>query len=121
MLADLATSGVGRLHPLYLTLEWHRHSKLSDPAERLLAQRLDGSFNKYPNRCYDGSCNLSVGDASTLQSSLEKTLAYMLHRAGITYVDQYFDVINGRKVPVPTVWDRTRGRRDALISAGAMR
>ena len=45
MLADLATSGVGRLHPLYLTLEWHRNSKLSDPAERLLAQRLDGSFN----------------------------------------------------------------------------
>ena len=118
MLSDLATSGVGRELDLYLTLEWHRGSKEQFYAAELPHMRmLDARFARYPNRCYDGSCNLTVGDRSVLMDSLEKTLAFMLHRAGITYVDAYFDVpANGKggKTPSEQAWSRTRERRAAL-------
>ena len=118
MLSDLATSGVGRELDLYLTLEWHRGSKEQFYAAELPHMRmLDARFARYPNRCFDGSCNLTVGDRSVLMDSLEKTLAFMLHRAGITYVDAYFDVpANGKgsKTPSEQAWSRTRERRAAL-------
>ena len=59
----------------------------------------------------------------TLQvSGLEKTLAFMLHRAGITYADAYFDVSGkGGKVPSEQDWGHTRARRAALLDADARR
>ena len=58
-------------------------------------------------------------------AGLEKTLAFMLHRAGITYVDAYFDTpppgAKGGKTPSPQEWNRTRERRAALLDAGALR
>lgn len=42
----------------------------------------------------------------------------MLHRAGITYVDAYFDVPaggKGGKTPSEQAWSRTRERRASLL------
>lgn len=113
MLSDLAVSGVGQQMDLFLTLEWHRKAAAGflGPAELQHMHMLDDRFIRYPNRCGDGSCALSVGENSTLHGSLEKTLAFMLHRAGITYVDAYFDVVpKAGKVPSPQEWGRTRQR-----------
>jgi hypothetical protein len=122
LLSDLATSGVGRHMDLYLTLEWHRSAKVVflGEAQRQHMAMLDMRFGRYPNRCFDGSCPLSVGDNSTLEAALEKTLAFMLHRAGITYVDAYFDLQQGRKVLSEQAWGATRERWGALQRAGAL-
>ena len=114
MLSDLAVSGVGQQMDLFLTLEWHRKSAAGflGPAELEHMEMLDHRFLRYPNRCGDGSCALSVGQNSTLHGSLEKTLAFMLHRAGITYVDAFFDILpKAGKVPSPQEWGRTRQKR----------
>ena len=53
---------LGRELDLYVTLEWHRNSKAQFYAAELLHMRmLDARFARYPNRCFDGSCNLTAG------------------------------------------------------------
>ena len=130
VLSDLATSGVGRFMHLFLTLEWHRASKAQvlGPRELEHIRMLDRRFLHYRTRCYDGSCKFPPGAygvnesteaaaQGTLQGGLEKTLAYMLHRAGITYVDAYFTV-NGtsrtagrQKQPSAQTWSATQDRK----------
>jgi hypothetical protein len=119
-LTDLAVSGIGQSMELYLTLEWHRNRKPAILGVRELAfmQMLDERFLRYPYRCSDGSCTgdngaLSVrAENGTLEGGLEKVLAFMLHRAGITYVDAFFDVKNRRKEPSAQSWESTRQRRN---------
>ena len=103
---------------------------------------LDNRFMHYPTRCWDGSCKhegrkyYRKGENSTLEGSLEKTLAFMLHRAGITYVDAFFDVRerehNGEvkgdadgaarhvKIPSPQNWTATRERRTGFAALGQL-
>lgn len=135
VLSDLATSGVGRAMELYLTLEWHATTKaqMLGLREQSHMHLLDERFLFYPIRCWDGSCkddgpNGRQGENSTLEGSLEKTLAFMLHRAGITYVDAYFDIVSSkrpsgaaeepgksrRKVASPQNWTATRVRRESF-------
>lgn len=118
ILPDLATSGLGRQMQLYLTVEWHRQVKASSlgSRERAHMAMLDDAFLRYPYRCGDGSCagthqaNAPVPELirlanSTLEGNLEKTLAYMLHRSGITFVDAF----NHRRED-PAIWNATRHR-----------
>ena len=120
ILPDLATSGIGRDMNLYVTLEWHRHVKDSflGPPELAHMAMLDNRFARYFWRCGDGSCSVvddrgymspHVRGANTsLRLNLEKTLTYMLHRAGITYVDGY-----NHKHGNPADWNATRQRNHA--------
>ena len=124
-LFDLATSGVGRAMNLYLTLEWHRAAKRAflGTRERAHMAMLDDRFHRFSRRCGVGSCNFgpeSFGDNSTLEEALEKSLVYMLHRAGVTYVDAYFDIpphsskTNPFSHSSPQDWNATRERRESF-------
>ena len=124
-LTDLAVSGIGQSMELYLTLEWHKGAKANALGGRELAfmRMLDHRFGRHPFRCGDGSCGYDSKaihvDNSTMEGGLEKFLAFMLHRAGITYVDAFFDVINGRKVPSAQSWEFTRERRARIGSSSS--
>lgn len=103
ILADLATSGVGRSLHVFVAVEWHRHAKtrLISAEERTYMQALDDEFRRYVLRGPGGSATsnppsryslrIAAAANSSLEGSLEKVLVYMLHRAGITYVDSYFE------------------------------
>ena len=117
ILSDLATSGLGRRMELYVTVEWHRHvkAKFLGSNERAHMTMLDTAFYRHPFRCGDGSCGPSNPNAtateimrlanSSIEGNLEKTLAYMLHRAGITYVDAF-----NHQRKDPAFWNGTRHR-----------
>ena len=119
ILPDLATSGVGRLMNLYLTLEWHRNVKQAwlGSREKKHMRLLDDTFVRYPIRCGDGSCSMkSIGEVarltnSTLMGTLEKTLTYMLHRAGITYADAFNHKLSAEG---PGLWNATRARLEDM-------
>ena len=116
ILSDLATSGIGRRMPLYVTVEWHRHvrANMLGSRERQHMAMLDDAFFRYPYRCGDGSCSGAMSEVrrkanSTIEGNLEKTLAYMLHRAGITFVDGL-----DRKPQDPAFWNATQHRKVQL-------
>ena len=121
-LTDLAVSGIGQSMELYLTLEWHKGAKANALGGRELAfmRMLDHRFGRYPFRCGDGSCGFGTRvDNSTMEGGLEKFLAFMLHRAGITYADAFFDVSNGRKALSAQSWEFTRERRARIGSSNS--
>ena len=136
VLSDLATSGIGRLMDLFVTVEWHRGSKegFLGPRQRAHMSMLDDQFLRYPYRCGTGQCTRTGATAAeeeavdkkladsrkqrsfdTLEGSLEKSLAFFLHRAGITYVDAYF-AVSAAKVKSfrPQDWNATRERRSSF-------
>ena len=129
VLPDLITSGLGREMLLTLTLEWHVGAKKQflGEKERGHMQMLDHRFLQYPFRCGNGVC----GDGrvrfanSTLESTLEKSLAFYLHRAGITFADAYFDVPQnaGKRTAIklrsPQNFTATRERRSRFDGLGA--
>jgi FkbM family methyltransferase len=138
VLSDLATSGIGRMMDLYVTVEWHKGSKnvFLGAHQRAHMRMLDDSFLRYAYRCGDGRCTARgtsqseeralderVADAhqkgsfDTLEGGLEKTLAFFLHRAGITYVDAYYAVsAKGAKSPRLQEWNATRERRRSFAA-----
>ena len=129
-LFDLAAAGIGYNMDLYVTVEWHRGAKRDFlTRDAAYMDMLDHRFKKYWSRCGNGSCNSAKfpdgppggGGNATLEGSLEKTLVFMLHRAGITYADAFFDVDNPgskreRKIPSKQDWGATRERRTRIKS-----
>ena len=94
------------------------------PYEKEYMQMLDDTFVKYPIRCGDGSCTVKTpGEVSrlansTLMGTFEKTLVYMLHRAGITYADAF----NHRLTPDgPQRWNATQARKRFLAASHGTR
>ena len=134
ILSDLATSGIGRAMNIYLNLEWHRGTKqhFLGPKELAHVRMLDDHFLRHPFRCGDGSCSSRetqnkkpIDATATLEGSLEKTLAFMLHRAGITYADALFDLNHTRskakgsgpsKIAVPQAWTATQERKQGFAA-----
>ena len=66
-----------------------------------------------------------IDATATLEGSLEKTLAFMLHRAGITYADALFDLNHTRskakgsgpsKIAVPQQWTATQERKQGFAA-----
>ena len=125
VLSDLATSGIGRAMNLFVTLEWHPYSPTTHSrAELAQMAQLDDLFMRYPNRCSGGLCSHPVSNNWTQEQESQmqggslllnqrKTLAFMLHRAGITFVDAFYDVLAlsyiGKR---PSSWNRTLSVRD---------
>ena len=124
-LADLATSGIGQQMDIYVTVEWHRHEKKGFLGSREVGfmAMLDDRFHRYWARCGNGSCNNGVAEDhrvpkgaynNSIENNLEKVVAFMLHRSGITFVDAFFDAGTGKKIKSPQDWQATRARRVEL-------